>query len=90
MYDGSGPDCIDRADSDAVLASCASRHGKDMAGFVESASCRTAADCAFRGGCECIRRIELLDVVGCAKAVTGPELGREDIVTAGRATAREA
>jgi hypothetical protein len=53
VYEGSGPES-DLLERDAERDSCASRHGKDKAGLVDStsASGRTAAACrAFRGDC---------------------------------------
>ena len=53
VYDGSGPEERERAESFAVLASWASRHGNESAGFDESGVCRGSsseapdtADCA--------------------------------------------
>lgn len=55
VYDGSGPEERERAESFAVLASWASRHGNESAGFDESGGCRDSsseapatADCAGR------------------------------------------
>lgn len=49
VYEGSGPDWRDRAESWADFASCASRHGKDMAGLDESlaAALEAGTDCDF-------------------------------------------
>lgn len=72
MYDGSGPDWRDLADREADFASRASRQGKDRAGFEEGrwddcSSFSATADCALRGGYECID----LPVTWSADKLTG-------------------
>lgn len=75
MYEGSGPDCSDRAESCADFASWASRQGNDIAGLEESLSVDPAvADADFRGGTVCNGRAVLhcADNVRCGPAdVTG-------------------
>lgn len=57
VYDGSGPEDDRFLESDAERDSCASRQGKERAGFDDS----TSACWALRAECWCICRVAWLD-----------------------------
>lgn len=74
VYEGSGPE-RERFEREAERDSCASRHGNDSAGLVDSGSApslKATASCALRGACWCILLVAWFDcclvwsIDGCA------------------------